>query len=411
MSRGHRSAALAGFLAVVLMVAAACGDPADDQVALLTEDRPPPPATEAADEMLPADPATPPAAPTEPPPEPVPPLAESSESPAEPAPPPPAAVVEGPLDASTVAGLVAALGESQRAVTSERVQVYLSMQLSIEGVSAGSVSDVPFVLYTTSGDRTHVEVDQSALAALSSFEDGMPGAAPAGLLPIEMILDEAAQQAYVKLEPLAALETGEQPVWLQDVAASRGGSLAELWGRSSVAAADTALPVPVAAERPTLADFLALLQAASDSGSILEAAGDGSGEVAGVATQVYAFTIDLAALTADLPPFLASFLGGLEGGAPPPEEFLGALPPLPAAVTVHVDAAGFARQVQLDLDLGAILMAVFAGFGEMGEAPEGADIGLPEIEYLLSIRFETLAVNDPSLTVTLPDPSLVVDLP
>ena len=47
----------------------------------------------------------------------------------------------------------------------------------------------------------------------------------------------------------------------------------------------------------------------------------------------------------------------------------------------------------------------------MGETPEGADVGLPEFEYLLSIRFEALAVNDPSLTVALPDPSLVVDVP
>ena len=185
------------------MVAAACGGSSEDQVAILTEDRPPPPATEPAGEMLPAEP--PPATPAEPP-------AESTAAPTE-APTPPAtpAAVEGPLDAQAAAAVMASLGESQRGVTSTRVQVYLSMRLSIDGVSAGSVSDVPFLLYTTVGDRTHVQIDQSALAALSAFEGGMPAAAPANLPPIEMLLDGGAQQAYFKLQPLMALDAGEQP--------------------------------------------------------------------------------------------------------------------------------------------------------------------------------------------------------
>ncbi len=409
----NRATIFAGCLLAVLMIAAACSDSGDGQVAVLTEDRPPPPATEPAEEMLPAEPSAPPAAPTEAPAAPAEapaaPPAEATEPPAEPAPAPPAAV-EGELDAATASAVVAALGESQRAVTSNRVQVYLSMQLSIDGMLAGSVSDVPLVLYTTAGDRTHVEIDQSALAALSAMEDGMPAAAPAGLPPIEMILDGAEQQTYLKLEPLAALDAVEQPVWLQDLAA-RHGDLTGLWGRPNAIDLDANLPVPIVDGRPALADFLALLQAASDGGSILEARGEGLSDVAGVATQVYSFVIDLGALGGDLPPFITSFLGGPDAGGPPPEEFLGALPSLPAGLTAHVDAAGFVRQMQLDLDLGAILMAVFAGFGEMGETPEGADIGLPEFEYLLSIRFETLAINDASLSVTLPDPSLIVGLP
>jgi len=137
----------------------------------------------------------------------------------------------------------------------------------------------------------------------------------------------------------------------------------------------------------------------------------GAGEVAGVATQAYGFVIDVAALAGEWPPILESLMGDLGQGGPTPEEFLGALPPLPAELVIEADSSGFVRGLELSLDLGAILMAVFAGFGEMGETPDGADIGLPEFEYLLSIRFETLAVNDPSLTVALPDPSLVVDLP
>ena len=265
------------------------------------------------------------------------------------------------------------------------------------------MSDVPFLLYTNSGDRAHVEFDPSALSALPMLEGGMP----ADLPPIEMILDGATQQAYLKLEPLAALDAGGQPVWLEDLAARHG---ADLWGRWDAAAIDD-LPLPILDGLPTLADFLTLLQAASDGGSILEARGDGLSEVGGVATQVYTFVIDLGPLSGDLPPFLAGFLAGPDAEASPPEEFLGVLPSLPTELTIHVDTAGFVRQVQFDLDFGAILMAVFAGFGEMGGAPEGVDVGLPEFEYLLSIRFETLAVDDPSLVVTLPDPSLVVELP
>ncbi len=410
--------AFGGCLVAVLMVAAACGDSGDDQVAILTEDRPPPPVTESADDMMEAESPAPPTESTEPapaPPEPAAPPAEStpetSEPVPEPAPPAPAAAVEGPLDGTTAAAVISTLSESQQAVTSSRVQVYLSMQLSIDGVSAGSLSNVPFVLYTTSGDRTHVQVDQSSLAALSGFEDGMPTAAPANLPPLELILDGAGGQAYVKLAPLAALGPGEQPPELQALV-QQGADLSNLWGRSVLdESVDEILPVAVVGERPTLGEFLTLLQAASDGGSILEARGDGSGEVAGVATQAYTFVIDLGALSADLPPFLAGFLGGPGAGGPPPEDFLGALPTLPSEVTVHIDTAGFVRQVQIELDLGAILMAVFAGFAEMGDGPEGAEIGLPEFEYLLSMRFETLAVNDPSLTVPLPDPSQVVDIP
>lgn len=396
----------AACLAVVLMVAAACGGPSEDQVAILTEDRPPPPATEPAGEMLPAE--SPPAAPAEAPAAPAEPATAPTEAPVPTAAP---AAVEGPLDAQAAAAVVAGLGEAQRGVTSTRVQVYLSMQLSIDGVSAGSVSDVPFVLYTTVGDRTHVQIDQSALAALSAFEDGMPAAAPASLPPIELVLDGAAQQAYLKLQPLMALDAGEQPVWLQDLAVRQGADLANLWGRSSAAAADNLLPVPAVGERPTVSDFLALLVASSDSGAILEASANGLGEVAGVATQIYTFVVDLGSLAANLPPFLAGFLGGPGAGGPPPEEFLGALPALPSAITVHVDSGGVARQVQLDLDLGAILMAAFAGFGEMGEVPEDADVGLPAFDYLLSMRFDVLGVNDPALAVTLPDPAMVVDVP
>ena len=57
-----------------------------------------------------------------------------------------------------------------------------------------------------------------------------------------------------------------------------------------------------------------------------------------------------------------------------------------------------------------LLHAAFAEFGELGDAPEGVESEIPEIALLYSIRLETVSVNDPSLSVTLPDPSLVVAL-
>ncbi len=401
---------LVGWLVVGLLVASACSDPDDSQVATLTETKPPAPVEVTQD--APPDPpppaAEPPAAPEVTPAEA--PTAPEPESPPEPEPPP---LPQGELDAAAVAALISTIDAAQSGVTSSREQLYLTLQLSFGGQSAGSVSDVPFTLSTTVGDLTHIQMDPAALAALSGFEDGMPQPAPAGAQPFEMVLDGSSQQLYVKLGPLAALGPGEQPPELASLAAQRGAELADLWGRADLAGD---LPpflggVGLGAQ-PSQAEFLALLKAASDSGSILEARADGSGQVASVATQVYTFVIDLAKLIADLPPFLEGFLGGPGAGGVPPDDLLGSLAvPLATEFTLHVGGDGLARQVGFDLDLGEILMAVFSGFGEMGETPDGADIEFPDIEYRVASRFETLAVNDPSLVVTLPDPALVVDLP
>ena len=402
---------LVGWLAVGLLVASACSDPDDSQVATLTETKPPAPVEATQD--APPDPPPPPAA--EPPaaPEVTPaeaPAAPEPESPPEPEPPP---LPQGELDAAAVAALISTIDAAQSGVTSSREQLYLTLQLSFGGQSAGSVSDVPFMLSTTVGDLTHIQMDPAALAALSGFEDGMPQPAPAGAAPLELVLDGSSQQLYVKLAPLAALDPGELPPELASLAAQRGAELADLWGRADLAGASGGLLGGIGlGPQPSQAEFLALLKAASDSGSILEGRADGSSEVAGVATQAYTFVIDLAKLIADLPPFLEEFLGGPGAGGPPADDLLGSLAvPLATEFTLHVGGDGLARQVGFDLDLGEILMAVFSGFGEMGETPDGADIEFPDIEYRVASRFETLAVNDPSLVVTLPDPALVVDLP
>ena len=397
---------LAGWLAVVVLVAVACSDPDDSQVATVTETKPPAPVEVTQD--APPDPPPPPVA--EPPAAPEVTPAEPPVAP-EPEPPPPA--LEGELDAAAVTALISTIDAAQSGVTSSREQLYLTLQLNFGGQSAGSVSNVPFTVSTTVGDLTHVQMDPAALAALSGFEDGMPQPAPAGLPSLEMVLDGSSQQLYVKLAPLAALDPGEQPPELASLAAQRGAEFADLWGRADLAGASDGLLGGIGlGAQPSQAEILALLKAASDSGSILEARADGSSQVAGVATQAYTFVIDLAKMIADLPPFIEGFLGGAGDGGPPPDELLGSLAvPLATQFTLHVAGDGLVRQVGFELDLGEILMAVFSGFGEMGETPDGADIEFPDIEYRVAMRFETLAVNDPSLVVTLPDPALVVDLP
>ena len=186
--------------------------------------------------------------------------------------------------------------------------------------------------------------------------------------------------------------------------------LPDLWGRVDSAGDAYPLMQAFGVDAASLLDeFLELLEVASSSGSILEAGALGSSEAVGVPTEGYRFEIDLVSLADELPPFFESFFGGF--GGTEDAELLGELPvPLAIDYALHVDADGLARRAVADLDLGAILMAAFAGLGDLfGE--DGETSGLPEIEYRVIVRTDVVSVNDPSLSVPLPDPSLVVELP
>ena len=152
---GRRARFVAGCLVVVLLVAGACSGSDNSQVATLTETKPPPP-VETID-AVPPEPApaeVPAPAEPSPPPEPAPAEVTPPEPPPEPEPPAEAPVAEGVLDMDTAAALISAV-PTQSEVTSSRVQMYLTLQLSFDGQSAGSVSDVPYILSTTVGDRQH----------------------------------------------------------------------------------------------------------------------------------------------------------------------------------------------------------------------------------------------------------------
>ena len=130
---------LAGWLAVVVLVAVACSDPDDSQVATVTETKPPAPVEVTQD--APPDPPPPPVA--EPP---AAPEVTPAEAPAAPEPESPPPALEGELDAAAVTALISTIDAAQSGVTSSREQLYLTLQLNFGGQSAGSVSNVPFTL-------------------------------------------------------------------------------------------------------------------------------------------------------------------------------------------------------------------------------------------------------------------------
>lgn len=329
---------------------------------------------------------------------------------------------EDGLDEAAVADLVAGVLKSQSGVTSSSEQVYLTIRTSFDDEFDVNLDDVPYALATTVGDRTHIRIDQAALAGLDAAEDGTAPAVPADMPPLEAIFDQAAQQVFFRLAPLAALEPEGDRAELAQGLAAQGfdiADIADLWGTADLADQTDWLLTEIGVSAVSLLEeFLELLQVASSSGSILEADAVGPSEAAGVATEEYVFVIDLAPLADQLPPFFAAFLGELDGSGSEGGGLLDGLGvPLPVGYAVHLDPDGLARQVVIDLDLGAILSAVFEEFAEFGEPSatdgpaDGAQSALFEIEYRIAVRIEVLAVNDPSLAVALPDPALVVELP
>ena len=415
---GMRVAATA--LAVVL-VAGACGASGGDGVATPADTSAPPPATEAV--PPPAEPPTPepapepapaePAAPDPPPPPPPEPAEQSEEpgqEPEEPGEQPeepgePAGVATGPLDEAAVVELLSAIAAAEAGVTSSLVEMYLSLSLSMDGESAGAASDLPLTVLTSVGDLTHTWYDPAALAAVEAFEGGPPE----DLTPVEFIIDAGAQQIFVKLEPLLG-EFDIEELGLPEGTVV-GDDVSALWGKVATGTGDPELDGMLEmldfVGQTAYSDFLGLLQAAGDGDAVLEAVGEGPGETAGVPTTRYRFGLDLGALTEDLPAFVGGFLGEGPTAGVAPEGFLEGIGPLRAELTLQVDGDGIVRELGFHLDLGAIMAAIFEGFAEGSDGAEGF---IPEIEYLLSARFLTLAVNDPALVVTVPDESMVVDL-
>ncbi|MCY3805888.1 MAG: hypothetical protein OXG91_05255 [bacterium] len=423
-----RKGALIAGVSAVLLVAAACGDGGGQQVATqsgapqapLSESPPEPlaPAESLATAPVPAPAAAePPAA--EPPAEPAPPPAPAS--PAEPVPPPVAGATEAPppspgsLSGAEVARLVAAAQAAYDDITSVEYEVLLSMEVSIEGMKLGSLSDEPFALVRTVGPHTWLSVDPAAMGVLAFAEGGLaPGLGDAP--PMEFVIDETGA-SYARVEPLLALDgAGSEPTGpLADAVAEAGGDISDLWIDVASASGDDELglfgELPLA---PQLAEFLELAEAATAAGAVLEAEYLGPGEVGGTAVETYRMTVDLAAAAEQLSDFIGGLLGEDAGSVPDAGELFEMLPgPVPTEIEFAADADGAIRRLTQVVDLSQLLLGGLAAFGDMGsQGAEGAaPLDLPDIEYVLSTGFTVLALNDPSLAVSLPDPSQVLDVP
>ncbi len=445
MSMRRNAISLAGALVAVLLVAAACGG-ADDGVATPAGAEPPAPSVEppappepasaeppapaeppppaesppAADDETPEPPPEPPEPPepTEPPPpeQPEPPAEKPAESSAEPpAAPAESAVGEDELDEAAIAALAERIEAGRAGVTSSLSELYMSMEMSFPGEPELAISDVPLAVVTQVGDLVRAEMDimafMAAMMGAGDFSDDPP--LPA-LPPLEMLV-EGDTRLYVRLSSFVALDQMAENPWLAGLKAEHGDDAGELWGfvdladssgNPNEALAALGLDLGFAAQ-PFGDDFVELLGQAVADGALLEARGGGRAQVAGVETEQYSFLVDLMAL-AEMPGLVASILGeDLGGGESPAGIFPG---PLPIQYTVHLDGDDIVRRVVIGVDLGAILGEVFAEFDQLVEDPEGEGSGMPEIEFRISSRLETLSVNDPALSVTLPDPSQVVEL-
>ena len=453
MSMRMNATSLAGALVAILLVAAACGDSGDSGVATPTDATPSPPAADAvpADPPPSADPPPAEAPPPVPPPEPSPPTEPPEPPPTEPTEPPPAeppeppepteppppeqpepppeqpaessaeppaapaesAVGEDELDEAAVAALVERIEAGRAGVTSSLSELYMSMEMSFPGEPELAISDVPLAVVTQVGDLVRSEMDIMAFMATLMGAGDFPDDPPLPAFPPVEMLMEGDTRLYVKLSSFVALDLGSP--WLAELEAQHGDDVGELWGLVDLTEssgdpnetlADLGLDLGFAAQ-PLGDDFGELLGQAVADGALLEARGGGRVQVADVETEQYSFLVDLMAL-AEMPGLVASVLGeDLGGGESPAGGFPG---PLPIRYTVHLDDDDIVRRVVIGADLGAILAAVFAEFDQLVEGPEGPDSGKPEIEFQIASRLETLSVNDPALSVTLPDESQVIEL-
>ena len=353
-------------------------------------------------------PPEPPAPPEEPP--------SSADAPAVPAAAPePQAMPADELDEGAIAALTARLAAAQGSVTSTQMKVYMSIAASFPGEPEVAIDDTPLMTITEVGDLAHAEVDIAGfMAALFGAAGPGAGSESVNLPLLEMIL-EGETGLYLKLAPLMALDPSSESPWPADLVAEHGGDLDDLWGfvdLTSAGGAEVLASLGVTPQTAMQDDFVEFLAEGLPEGALLSVRSGGPSEVAGIETQGYSFVLDLAAL-AEFPAALGMMFGGNPGetGAPA-GDFPGGLGgSLPFEYVIQVDSDDLIRRIVVVVDIGAILAGVFNDLAQTGEVPEGAEAEFPEIEYVLSMRMDVIALNDPSLVVEIPDPSLVVDLP
>ena len=347
------------------------------------------------------------------------PAAASAPAPAaEPAPPPPElqAPQQDELDEAAVVALAERIDAAQAGVASYLAESYATMRISSGGEPGLVISDVPMGTETRVGDLVRVEIGTAALFDTIMGALGFSGGPAAPDLPRFEYLLEGDSRVYMKLGWFVARDQMDPDPSLAELKAEHGDELGDMWGFVDLAESGLS-PIEVLetvgldqglAAKSLGDDVAGLLALVLADGALLEARGGNRTQVAGADTTQYSFVFDLVALP-EMQLLLGIRLGEDAGGG---EASAGELPgPLPMRYTIYVDDDYFIRRDILDVDMGVIIAAVVEDLVRLGEIPEDKGADLLDVEFLISIRADTVALNDPSLTVTLPDPSLLVALP
>ena len=321
------------------------------------------------------------------------------------------------LDTDEVSALASRIVEAQSTVTSSRVALYLTMRVGFEDEAPEGFDDLPVGVWTAVGDLAHVEMDIAALMASDPAQEleESAGFAAHELPPLEVVT-ESKRHLYVKLEPMikaGSTEPGATPDPDELPFALAGRDMADLWVHLDLAE----MPIDMDAigqelglglmSQPSLTD---LLSAAVDKGGILEVRRGAEASVDGLDTVEYGFSLDMMRLGGELSSLLGGVMGGEDWGDLEDLENAG-LTALPVDLVLHIDGDDLIRRGTVQMDLGALLTGMMAGFGELTAPGDGAEALPAGFDYFVEMRFEVLAVNDPSLSVSLPDPALVVEFP
>ena len=284
----------------------------------------------------------------------------------------------------------------------------MSIVGSFPGEPPIALEDVFLMTITEVGNLSHVQMDMSGLFGPD------PGAAPPDTPSLEMI-GEGETGLYLRLASLAASDPTLEEPWLAELAVEYGDDFGDLWGFVDLAGVDGADVLAFLGMSPQTAvqeDFIELMAEGLPEGALVEARQIGRGEVAGTETEGYSFVLDLAAL-GEWPDALGMIFGdGPDGAGATADDFLGGLgDSMPVEYIVHVGSDDVIRRILVVVDIGAILGQVFGALALTDDPPEDVERAFAEIDYVMSMRMDVVAVNDPSLVVELPDPSLVVALP
>lgn len=315
------------------------------------------------------------------------------------------------LDEGAVNALVECMSAAQAGVTSSLTEMYATMSMSFPGDEPyAAYNDVPFGVATKVGDLVRIEVDRAA-GADAAGEDGDSGPAD---YPLLMVIEDDTR-VYFNLGTFEDHGMPADSPWLAGLDAETLHDGGDLWGLVDLAEVDNAPAYSwvhfalhaIPGTDPLGEDVSRLLALALADGALLEAWSGERTQVMGVDTTPYSFVIDLVALS-EIPELVKSQGGDLWGFA---ASLSGSPGPLPIRYTVHLDDDDVDRRTVVEMDMGAITIAAYAAVDDPDLMLSEEEMReLAQIEFHYAVRLDTHSVDDPALSVTLPDPSRVIDL-